>query len=713
MPNKSTTEKGYTGTVIYSGYISDEEFNPKLTESDAIEIYDKMRKTDAQIKASLLSIELPLRAATWTIETASEDNADLKIAEFVENNLQKNSNFTWDHFLRHALKYLQYGFYPFEKVYEFKEGKYYIKKFAPRKPKTIQRWIQNPDGTLKEIEQWVFTPKETYETLTIPNEKLVLFVNDQEGSNWRGESILRSAYRNWKFKDLLIRVDGMRHERQGLGVPKIIKREGDTKVEDETQARKVGETFRAQEKQYVFCPPGWDVEMLDMKGGATTDILASIKFHNTEITSNILAQFMELGKTETGSRSLGGSLRDVFLLSLQATANYIENTINEGMEGRKVIRELVDMNFPNVKLYPKLKASKIANVDYTQVATTLKTLGDGGFLTSTQPLEDWIRQELDLPEMTDEEKDKKEQRRNMPPIIQAPPVIPPKKPDEKPPEEDESKASSCGHKHFAYMEKNDWAFSRKLTDIEKRMNFEEIRDTLKESTGKLIDIAKQYRNDMVNELVRKGVALLAKRKTIKDFETELQNIKVPYQGKMTNEIKKELRNLYQYSQQKAREEMRSQTNLQEPTEAIVEDEDEAKSTISIFAGLAVGVLINQLWYEFQREMIRQKKSPDINSAAFRDALNKLSTQQINNEMKSRALEAFGIARGVEYEKQKENIEKFVRSEVMDMNTCGECSIIDGAEFTFNDNLYSMTSGGIYDRCEGRDKCRGENIAVMK
>jgi hypothetical protein len=52
-----------------------------------------------------------------------------------------------------------------------------------------------------------------------PGVRLVMYANEREGGNWRGQSLLRSCYKNWLLKDRLLRVDTGTIERNGMGVP--------------------------------------------------------------------------------------------------------------------------------------------------------------------------------------------------------------------------------------------------------------------------------------------------------------------------------------------------------------------------------------------------------------------------------------------------------------------------------------------------------------
>ena len=75
----------------------------------------------------------------------------------------------------------------FEKVWELKDGLYQWHKLAPRLPITVKYWHTDPAGGLQDVEQWAWK-ENAYERITIPAEKLLVFSNEREGSNFcRGE----------------------------------------------------------------------------------------------------------------------------------------------------------------------------------------------------------------------------------------------------------------------------------------------------------------------------------------------------------------------------------------------------------------------------------------------------------------------------------------------------------------------------------------------
>jgi hypothetical protein len=102
-----------------------EEYNHKLAGQNGLTVYDEMRKSDAQVHASLLAIELPIRSTIWSIESGctidGEDetitNSDTEIQKFIETALFESMHVTWDDLLRQILTMCTFGFSIFEKVY--------------------------------------------------------------------------------------------------------------------------------------------------------------------------------------------------------------------------------------------------------------------------------------------------------------------------------------------------------------------------------------------------------------------------------------------------------------------------------------------------------------------------------------------------------------------------------------------------------------------
>jgi len=113
---------------------------------------------------------------------------------------------------------------------------------------------------------------------------------------------------------------------------------------------------------------------------------------------SVLANFLSLGTTQTGSRALGGSMRDFFYLSLEAVSRKIDETISNTS-----IRRLVNYNYtpqPGKKLpYPRLVTSNIIVINPLELLEVAKDLGkfDVDLLQPDNDTENWIRKKCGMP----------------------------------------------------------------------------------------------------------------------------------------------------------------------------------------------------------------------------------------------------------------------------------------------------------------------------
>lgn len=76
-------------------------------------IYDEMRRTDAQVNAVLLAMELPIRSTRWFVKPAEDADGEVddlawEVADFVEKNLFEQLSVTFDDLLREILTMLPF-----------------------------------------------------------------------------------------------------------------------------------------------------------------------------------------------------------------------------------------------------------------------------------------------------------------------------------------------------------------------------------------------------------------------------------------------------------------------------------------------------------------------------------------------------------------------------------------------------------------------------
>lgn len=387
-----TAAYGVSGTWIQGGLIVGEEYNPDLQWKEAIRVYDVMRRSDPQIFSTLLIMELPIRSAEWKVAPATYDPADLEVASFVETNLFHSMERQWDDLLRHVLLMLAYGFMVFEPTYRVENGRVLLADVAPRHPRTIMRWWVDEDNRLIGVQQWAYKNQQ-YHYINIPAEALLHFAFRQEGQNYEGVSVLRSAYKPWWYKQNFERIIAVGYEREHVGIPVVRLPEGYTQ-QDIDNAQKIGRNIRSHELAYVTLPPGWDVEWLKSKTverkGST--MLETMYYLDRQIQQNVLAQFLSLGTTDVGSYALSNDQSRVFLMSLQATAKYIAGVLNE-----RLIKRLVDYNYRQVAVYPQLICQKIHAYNFMDLTSALSSLVGIGIIPITPELEDYVHDLLGVP----------------------------------------------------------------------------------------------------------------------------------------------------------------------------------------------------------------------------------------------------------------------------------------------------------------------------
>ncbi len=407
-----TSLRGAVGTANFSGFVRDlGEYNAALEGLAAFPVYEKMRRSDADVRAALLACKLPIRAADYQIiPGATESDPDYafarEIAKFVEDNLFTGLESPTDagcwvtqdfeSVRENALLSLDFGCAAHEDLWHIDADKIRLRKLAPRLPHTFYRFHVGDDGeSLLGLEQYGYRGG-TFVNVVVPAEKLTLFVNEMEGANFYGRSVLRAAYQHWYIKSQLYRIDAISIERNGLGIPTIKQGPG-ISAEDRKSAENWVKQLAAHENTGLSLPSGWEFALTGISG-SLRDPQASIQHHSEMIMRSVLANFLSLGTTQTGSRALGASMRDFFYLSLEAVSRKIDETLS-----KTSIRRLVDYNYAaregRALPYPKLVTSNIVVINPLELLDVIKDVGksDVDLLQPDNETENWIRKKCGLP----------------------------------------------------------------------------------------------------------------------------------------------------------------------------------------------------------------------------------------------------------------------------------------------------------------------------
>lgn len=390
LPKNELGGTGRSYAQRFQQYLGTDEYLSNLQFPYDVPIYEKMARSDGQVKAMLLMLSLPIRSTEWFIKPKDDSAEAKKIASFVEDCLFGGygtglSN-GFDDFIKDVTTMFQFGHSIFEKVFEVKNGKYKWKKFAVRPQSTIYDIYYDNVGDVKGIEQYMI--HNNWDKVYIPIEKLLIYSHDMQQGNVRGTSVLRAAYKHWTIKDFLYKIVNVGVERNFIGTPVLTLPEGYTQ-EDKELADEIVTTLRSSEFGGVRLPDGFILDMFEGKR-TLTDVLPYIEHQDKLMSKSVVAGFMDLGSNGgTGSFALSSDQSQMFLMMLDSSAKNICNTTNT-----HAIPEIVRYNFDS-DLIPTLGFKPMNS---TKVINTLKTLVDGKIVLPDDDLEGYIRSMLDLPD---------------------------------------------------------------------------------------------------------------------------------------------------------------------------------------------------------------------------------------------------------------------------------------------------------------------------
>jgi len=387
------TLKGTTGTENFSGQIISEDENKEWDDpSKSVENVDIMRKSCVRVRQSMMILKTPILGSTIRIEPASEDNVDIKIAEFVEKNLFDSPFFRWDDVLSQQLTYLDFGHSILEKAYKRREGQIWLSNLEFRKQKTIFEW-DAPMGQLKEVRQTDFSVTSERVPQPMPAEQIVLSTYEREGNNFAGFPAVRPAWINWKAKMFLIKGDMVNYERFGMGIP-MIKNLKSGDIPDE--AIDAIKELRSNSEGFVAQTKDWELSIFgggEQRGNTVIDM---VTWHDHQIVFNVMGNFMTKGEGATGSFALTKVGADMFFCGVEREANRIENIWNEPSGLMAQIPQLVEFNFPGAKS-PKLRIENLKFDDLDGFASRLEKYVRAGAFDSTDDIKRWIREREKAP----------------------------------------------------------------------------------------------------------------------------------------------------------------------------------------------------------------------------------------------------------------------------------------------------------------------------
>lgn len=671
--------------------------------------YGRMRH-DPQIKAVLSAYKLPILRATWALdpdgcrdEVVSHVSDDLGVGIMGDDSgpgPARRRGVIWHRHLKEALNFLVFGHMPFERRYEITgtgPGSAHLANLGARMPWTIAQMHIDDHGILDYIEQ-------TTQRDPIPGDRLAWYVNEQEGSNWAGMSMLRPAFGAWLLKHETWRVHATSIRRFGMGVPTVEAPPGATQ-QQVIQAQQLASSMRAGDSAGMGIPQGFKASLMGMTG-SVPDALAFIKYLDGAMAKMVLAGLIELGNTDHGSRALGETFMDLFQLSLQSVADEVATTATSGYPGLPgIITDLVDQNWGEDEPAPRLVCTDVGE-NYDVTAQSLQQLTVSGAMSPDPALDEWVRRTWRLPKRTN---DWTPSSRGLPagtgitrtieqgltPAQKGEPVTPtnPQEGAPVPPKPAKpAKASAPTKKQQDYIAASQWEPQQHQADWDA---------ALAALLVKYRAVMAAQRTDLVDRVI---TAMQANK--AQDLA-----LAAPSTGDgpgLVTEAMKEISRLAAQSMVDEAHRQGVDINWQRVRFDVDAMSGVAQARTSIAAAQMAAAASSralQVYGPTPSGYIRAADEVDrflsgLSDTALRDQLGAALTVA-QNKGRLAVLEAADPKAAATY----------VAAEFLDNNTCPHCRAVDGTEFDSLESAEAAYPTGGFSGCEGLMRCRGTVVAV--
>jgi phage gp29-like protein len=394
-------EKGNSGTQI-SAQVYELDYLSELNGVESHNIYNRMRRSDQQVRKVLTAITAPIKSATWSIPAISEEEQDIKAAALMERILFHDLDY--DHKLGEILTFLAHGFSIFEVVHQNYQSSEFgaytgLANLAFRNQATITEWkVDKKTSRLLEVHQENAGDAEI--DVWLKTDTLLIFFNEREGDD-NGFPLLRPLYGPYKRKLMIETLKMIGIERSAIPTP-TLKVPQDIKVTDEEykQATTLLSQFTSAENSYLTYPEGWELDLHQNSGFDPMKLEDSIKREDEKMVGAILATFLELGTGgNSGAYALGENLERFFAQVIASFAKAIANTINT-----KLIPNLMKLNYGDtIENYPKITFTGITDKVGEEFMRTVTGYTNAGVVSVDEPLEDYIRRVHNLPKKAEGE----------------------------------------------------------------------------------------------------------------------------------------------------------------------------------------------------------------------------------------------------------------------------------------------------------------------
>lgn len=331
------------------------------------EDFARFRAKDGTFMALTNLLTLPIIASDWAIEADELRDPSGVQAEDVRNALQRppeegGMSTPFHLVIADMLRSTYEGWRGFEKVFTLSpEGKVVYRKIVSY-PSSTLRIDMDDKGGFDGFTQYIDN-----EPVKIDRWRSLLVTNGKERDWLKGESMLVAAVSHYYEKQKFYYLGGLQAQAYAMParVGKIVQKDAAQKQENlDDVAQKLQDSTDLNAA--VVLPYGYDLAEVNASGRSS--MIEFINHHDRQMALSVLAQFLMLGASSTGSFALSKDQTDLFNFVIKSIKNNLEYHINA-----YVIPDLTRFNYATPS-FPKIKFADLTDSTMGILEETFKLI---------------------------------------------------------------------------------------------------------------------------------------------------------------------------------------------------------------------------------------------------------------------------------------------------------------------------------------------------
>ncbi len=413
--------------VTTDGYVY-EDAGTAFAQDTRVHTCDKMM-LDATVASAFNALRSIVRCVDWYAEFPLEEGEVItdqqkSDTEFIMSCMEDMDK-PWSDFISEALTFGLYGYSAHEKVFKVRKG--YLnpipskfddqrlgwKKLPIRAQRSLIKFkFDDEKRTLIDVVQRVNTNTyngATGDEITIPANKLLLFVNNSVDGNPLGRTPLQSCFRAYQLKTNIEQIEATSVSRDMNGMPVIdvppeyLSPDADQGKKNVVESLKtILNNLHTNQSMGVMMPKYVDPETKENIFGFRLESASGTKMNDTDkiirryesqILMAFLADVLKMGQDSVGSYALADSKTSLMSVGIKALLVQITDVLN-----RDLVPQTLQLNGLNVSgRIPQIVFGDLDERDIDVLSKAVQRFVSAGAVEVDQNMSDYLRKAMNIP----------------------------------------------------------------------------------------------------------------------------------------------------------------------------------------------------------------------------------------------------------------------------------------------------------------------------